>query len=281
VIDLHTHTDESDGTYSPAELIGAARDAGLEALAITDHDTLCGYQKATPIAAELGVPLYCGIELSTKLHDRGRRKTVHLLGYFLESPPAPSFTEWLSNLQAARRDRNRRLAARLQSLGVHIILEEVEALGRNMAGRPHFARILVQKGYCATRDEAFEKYLDESAPGYVDREEPSLEDAIRLIRDGGGFSSLAHPVRLGKRNSDEEERLVAAMREAGLTAIEAFHSDHSSSDTQRYLVYAQRYDLKITGGSDFHGENKPQVQLGMGINRNLHISKAVLDDLLR
>jgi predicted metal-dependent phosphoesterase TrpH len=261
VIDLHSHTTESDGTYTPAELVKAAATIGLDALAITDHDTLAGYRAAKPLAAEAGLRLICGIELSTKLQSPAR-KTVHLLGYFPENEPRPEFIEWLLAMQAARRDRNRRLAAKLQSMGIDIRIEEVEALGRSMAGRPHFARLMVQKGYVPNTTEAFDRYLDESAPGYVDRDEPSLQEGIQRISGAGGVSSLAHPIRLGKRDHGEEEELIAQIAALGLDAIEAYHSDHDGTDVRRYLSYADKYALKVTGGSDFHGDNKPGVKLG-------------------
>jgi predicted metal-dependent phosphoesterase TrpH len=280
MIDLHSHTTASDGTYSPAELVNAGVAAGLDALAITDHDTFAGYNEAVPYAQAAGLRLVCGIEMSTKVY-RPTRKTVHLLGYFLNGGPSAEFLEWIEGIQGARRDRNRRLAARLQSLGIDIRIEEVEAIGRTMAGRPHFARLMVQKGYCANPREAFDKYLDESAPGYVDRDEPALEEGIEKIAAGGGVSSLAHPIRLGKRDYSEEERLIAGMCESGLQAIEVFHSDHSRADTLRYLALARKYGVKITGGSDFHGENKPNVVLGRGVNGNLEVPTSVLDDLAR
>lgn len=280
MIDLHSHTTASDGTYSPAELVDAALATGLDALAITDHDTFAGYDEAFSYAKAGGLRLICGIEMSTKLLEPSR-KTVHLLGYFLNGGPTTAFLDWITGIQAARRDRNQRLATRLQSMGVDIRIEEVEALGRNMAGRPHFARLMVQKGYVANNREAFDKYLDESAPGYVDREEPSLEEAIGRIAAAGGISSLAHPIRLGKRNHDDEERLIALMCESGLQAIEAFHSDHSAADTERYLAISRKYGLKVTGGSDFHGENKPNVLLGRGVNGNLNVPTSLLDELAR
>jgi predicted metal-dependent phosphoesterase TrpH len=278
LIDLHTHTTESDGTYSPAELVSAAREANLEALAISDHDTFAGYEIAQPLAESAGLRLLCGIELSTALGNP-KERTAHLLGYFFKGPPSDSFRSWILNSQAARRDRNIRLANKLQSLGVDIRIEEVNALGRSLAGRPHFAKLMVDKGIVPNIQEAFRMYLDESAPGYVDREEPLLEDAIRRVNEGGGISSLAHPVRLGKRNRDEEESLIGKLAEAGLQALEAYHSDHSAGDTARYLGFARKYGMKVTGGSDFHGGNKPSIQLGVG-SGHLNISMQVLDDLL-
>ena len=261
MIDLHTHTNESDGTYTPEELITAAAGLRLQALAITDHDTLAGYEKAKPMAEHAGLQLICGIELSTKI-QKPVKKTVHLLGYFVSAPPASDFMNWLVFMQEARRDRNRRLAEKLQSMGIDITLEEVQGVGRSLAGRPHFARIMVQKGYVASTNEAFQRYLDESAPGYVEREEPSLAEGIERIRLAGGISSLAHPIRLGKRDLVEEEELISGFIAIGLDSIEAYHSDHRPEDVRRYLGYAQKYNLRVTGGSDFHGDNKPSVKLG-------------------
>jgi predicted metal-dependent phosphoesterase TrpH len=261
VIDLHSHTTESDGTYSPAELVAAASALRLDALAITDHDTLAGYDLARPLAADAGLRLICGIELSTKVHQPVRR-TVHLLGYFPTCDPSQEFLHWLEGMQAARRDRNRRLAAKLQTMGIDITIEEIEHAGKSMAGRPHFARLMVQKGYVPNTREAFRQYLDESAPGYVDREEPTLAEGIERIQAAGGVSSVAHPVRLGRRDHAEEEELIASFVALGLDCIEAYHSDHESGDVKRYLGYAEKYGIGVTGGSDFHGDNKPNVKLG-------------------
>lgn len=276
MIDLHSHTTASDGTLTPAELVKAAAQADLEAIAITDHDTFAGYRAAREAAADSGVNLICGIELSTKI-SAGAKKTVHLLGYFVHHEPAADFCDWLVNMQESRRDRNRRLAARLRSMGVEVTLEEVEALGRNMAGRPHFARIMVSKGYVRHYREAFDRYLDESAPGYVDREEPSLQDGISRIREAGGVSSIAHPIRLGL-DAEAEENLVDCMAENGLYALEAYHSDHDAVQTEHYLQLARKYGLKVTGGSDFHGDNKPGVRLGAGPG-HLNVPMSVLTDL--
>jgi 3',5'-nucleoside bisphosphate phosphatase len=273
LIDLHTHTTESDGTLSPAELMAAAAAIGLEAIAITDHDTFSGYDAALPEAAERGVNLLCGIEISTTW-GKPKERTVHLLGYFFSSPPAPDFRAWLAGIQSARRDRNVRLAARLRELGMNIQLEEVEALGRNMTGRPHFARTMVRKGYARDIRDAFDRFLDESAVAYVYRDEPMFEDVVQRVIAAGGLASLAHPIRLDRRDSVEEERTIATMVDMGLPAIEVWHSDHSATDTLRYLKLVQKFGLRATGGSDFHGDVKPNVSLGQ-----LNIPRSVLDSL--
>ncbi len=252
----------------------AAR-CGVTVLGITDHDTFSGYEKAVDPARAAGVELVCGIELSTKL----QRQSVHLLGYFPggETPPEP-MRAWVRELQASRRDRNVRLAARLREFGFDITIEEAEARGRGMTGRPHFAQLLVDKGYVANFRQAFDEYLDEAAKGYVDRREPSLTEAVRRIREAGGVASLAHPVRI--RDCDLSA-LVPELCAAGLNAIEAYHSDHSPQETALYLALARKHGLLVTGGSDFHGGVKPSVRLGSGIKGNLRVPETAIQALRR
>ncbi len=280
MIDLHTHTNESDGTYTPAELVAEALAKNLDALAVTDHDTFAGYDLALPLARARGFDLVCGIELSTRLAlSRGDKKTVHLLGYFLHEPPSVEFRGWLAELQAGRRERNVRLITRLKSLGVSIELAEVEALGRSLAGRPHFAKILVSKGYATSIQHAFRDLIGEEAPGFVERDSPNIAIAIQRVIAGGGIPVAAHPIRLGIRDHGAEEAAIAEMRDAGLLGLEVFHSDQSASDSARYLGLAKKYDLAITGGSDFHGGTKPNIQLGSGAEGNVNVPKQVLDNL--
>lgn len=275
MIDLHTHTNESDGSFTPAALIEAAQSISLQALAITDHDTFAGYEKAAPIARAAGFDLVCGIELNSKFLG----KNIHLLAYFPLQPPADSFRSWLAGLQASRRDRNARLISRLQSVGVDIELHEVESVGRSLAGRPHFARILVNKGYALSILDAFQKYLSEDAKAYVERDVPPTAEAIEYVLASGGVPVLAHPIRLGKRNLDEEQALIADLHTMGLPGIEAYHSDHGAADSARYLAIAERYRLVVTGGSDFHGDAKPRIQLGTGANQNLSVPEELLQRL--
>lgn len=275
MIDLHSHTDESDGTFSPAELVAEAKRIGLKALAITDHDTFRGYQKALPFAKEAGLELICGIELSTKFGGA----TVHMLAYFPWEGPTPDFCSWLDQLLESRRERNRLLIAKLQGLGLSITLEEVETRGRTLTARPHFARILIEKGYVKTIQEAFDHYLDESAPGYVQREEVPVAEAIQRVVAAGGVASMAHPVRVAKNDWDTLAVWVGKMASAGMQAIEVFHSDHTPENVAYYQSLAARYGLAVTGGSDFHGGNKPNIELGFGQRRNLAVPYSVLDDL--
>jgi predicted metal-dependent phosphoesterase TrpH len=268
LIDLHSHTDASDGTLTPAQLIQAAREGGVVALGITDHDTFAGYDAALPLARQAGLELVCGIELSTKLHGH----SVHLLGYFFHSSGHSSFREWVREMQASRRERNVRLAARLRELGFAITIEEAEARGRGMTGRPHFAQLMVEKGYVSNLRQAFDLYLDESAKGYVHRKEPQFSESVDRIRRAGGIASLAHPVRV----NGDIPALLPELRDAGLNAIEAYHSDHNAADVARFLELAEKYGLLVTGGSDFHGAVKPEVRLGSGCEG---MSRDVLEKL--
>lgn len=275
MIDLHSHTDQSDGTFTPAELVAEAKRLGLEALAITDHDTFKGYDIAVPYAKEAGLELVCGIELSTKFGGA----TVHMLAYFLWEPPTPEFCTWLEDLLESRRERNRQLIVKLQGLGLDITLAEVETKGRTLTARPHFARVLLEKGYVKTMQEAFDKYLDESAPGYVQRREVPVDEAIARVKAAGGITSLAHPVRVAKNDWDTLAVWVKKMADAGMGAIEVFHSDHTPENVAYYGQLAERFGLAVTGGSDFHGGNKPDIDLGTGHRRNLAVPYSLLDKL--
>jgi len=271
LIDLHSHTHKSDGTSSPAELVHEAIQAGVSLLGITDHDTFAGYDEALPIAGEAGLELVCGIELSTKLHGQ----SVHLLGYFLEQDNVADLREWVLEMQAARRDRNLRLIARLQEMGFDISLEEVQARGRGLTARPHFAQVMLEKGYVSTLQQAFDDYLAESASGYVYRREPSFAEGVERIRNAGGIASLAHPVRV----RGDVPALMPELCAVGLNAIEAYHSDHQSADTELYLDLAKRYGLLVTGGSDYHGSLKPGIRLGTGRNGNLCVPPGLMERL--
>jgi hypothetical protein len=271
LIDLHSHTNLSDGTCSPAQLIAEAVRSGVNILGVTDHDTFAGFDQAAEPARAAGVELICGIELSTKLHGH----SVHLLGYFLGRDGLGSFREWVIGQQEARRERNVRLVARLRELGFDITLEEAEARGRGMTGRPHFAQIMVEKGYVANLRQAFDEYLDEAAKGYVSRKEPAFAEGVQKIREAGGIASMAHPVRV----KGDVPAMMPELCDAGMNAIEAYHSDHDPSDVELYLQLAKRYGLLVTGGSDFHGDVKPGVRLGTGCDGNLKIPADLVDRL--
>ena len=275
MIDLHSHTDCSDGTFTPEELVAEGVRVGLHALAITDHDTFAGFDAASLKAPEAGIELICGIELSTRYQGG----SVHLLGYFPVTPPSKEFRAWLTWMLEMRRDRNVRLVRKLQSLGVAITLEEVETLGRTLTGRPHFARVLVEKGYATDIQNAFDVYLDESAQGFVQRQEVPMEEALERVLASGGVPSLAHPVRVAKNNREKLAGYVEDLAGLGLRAIEVYHSDHSPENAAYYASLAERFNLGMTGGSDFHGGNKPQISLGTGKGNNLHVPDELAENL--
>jgi hypothetical protein len=270
MVDLHSHTDKSDGSLSPGALIDLAVRKGLRTLAITDHDTVEGYDEAKPAAEAAGLELICGVELGTRFHGC----SIHVLGYFLNEAPGQEFRAHLACLQTSRRERNGRLAARLRDLGLDIRREDAECIGRSQTGRPHFARLLVEKGYVASVQEAFDLYLDESAPGYVERRDPSLENVIRWIHEAGGLASWAHPVRMVRQSGLSVGGLFTEMADLGMDAIEAFHSDHSPQDQAEYVAAAAKAGLEVTGGSDFHGDPKPHIKLGQ-VTLPVHFWEAV------
>ena len=276
MIDLHTHTDQSDGTLSPRELVEEAAHVGLKALAITDHDTFAGYEQAQEHAARVSIELICGVELSTKYGGR----SVHLLAYFLKQAPSREFRNWVAALGGSRHQRNVELIEKLRAKGVNITIEEVSRRAGKIVGRPHFAAVLLDKGYVASVQQAFDEYLDESAGCFVARDEPAFDVAIAWILASGGLPVLPHPGRVtAVPNVLEQE--VTQMRNAGLRGIEVYHSDHSPSDSAFYLDLAGRLGLAATGGSDFHGAAKPRIALGTGIDGNLHVPHSILAELRR
>ncbi len=253
----------------------------LEAVSITDHDTLAGYDEAKPYAERAGLELICGVELSTRPHMNAsgvRPPSVHLLGYFFDGGPSAQFRAWLASQQQSRRERNRALIVRLGELGVDITLREVEMLGGGLPGRPHFARVLQEKGYVSSRQEAFDTYLADGASASVDRMEPNVIEAAARIRNGNGLAALAHPVRLESCDPPFLRAFLSELVDAGLNGIEVYHSDHSPEATQLFRTLALEFELVETGGSDFHGDNKPGVRLGSG-RGDLAIPYSLLDSM--
>ena len=272
MVDLHSHTDRSDGNLSPEQLVDLACQKGLKVLSITDHDSLEGYDVAAEHVNGRDLELICGVELSTKLHGRA----IHILGYFFECLPDTTFRGRLASVQENRRERNNRLTERLRQLGLSVRLEDAEALGRAQTGRPHFAQVLVNKGYVASYREAFDRYLDESQPGYVERRDPSAGDVLGWIREAGGISSWAHPARFVDKDSRSAEELFRELKGKGLNAIEVYHADHSLQQVEELLSATRKLDLGVTGGSDFHGGEKSRASLG-----SLNLPMSLLDDLRR
>lgn len=275
-IDLHSHTNESDGSLTPEELVQLAKRSDLAALAISDHDTFAGYEKAVPFARAAGLDLVRAIELNAKLNREDRRQSVHLLAYFPGTEPSAEIFSWLETQRTERHRRNVRLAETLQQRGVDITVEEVERRGKSLAGRVHFARVLVEKGYVADSSEAFRRFLGENAPTYVHRESKTVEEVIEIVRRGNGMPVVAHPIRLGMDRVAERE-LLTRLKKIGLVGLEIYHSEHPPALQAHYRQLAQELGLLPTGGSDFHGVIKPDVDLGTGIQGNVRVPAEFLE----
>ncbi len=259
-IDLHTHSTASDGSFSPKQLVRLAQDVGLAALALTDHDTVEGLAEAEQEAQKLQISFVPGVEISVKFEGPGH---FHLLGYFIDYRH-PALVETLTKLKEARACRNQLMLKKLQALGIDIQWEEVVAVsGGGEIGRPHLARILVKKGLVKDIDEAFEKYLAKGASAYVPKARLTPEEAFKVIHQAGGLTSLAHPYYL-KLAPEELTAYIIHLKELGLDAIEAYYTDHSPEYTRFLLELAQKLGLLVSGGSDFHGDNKPEIALGSG-----------------
>lgn len=273
MIDLHSHTTASDGSLTPTQLVERAARVGVKALAITDHDTLDGLKEAIEAGVRYGVEIVPGLEISAE-YSPG---TMHILGYFIDLG-STQLQEQLNRLRAARDERNPRIVERLCALGMELSLEEVvEASGGKVIGRPHFARVMVEKGYVESADEAFQKYLRKGAPAYVEKVRLHPRLALEAIHCAGGVAVLAHPYQL-RVDDTETERVVEEMKEYGLDGIEVIYSRHNAKQVEYYSKLAARYDLLITGGSDFHGLTKPDIEIGVGLGQ-LCVPEHLLDAL--
>ena len=257
-IDLHTHTTHSDGSDAPRDLIARAARTGARAIAITDHDTVTGLSEGRTAAEQLGLEFVDGIEISAE-YSPG---TMHLLGYCID----PSAIEpELLELKLARDNRNPRIATRLQELGLDIEYDEVAAVaGGEMVGRPHFARLMVDKGYAQSIQDAFNRFLAKGAPAYVEKRRLSPAQGIDLIHRAGGVAVLAHPYQLKLPSFDDVSLLVAELAQAGLDGIEAIYSRHSPRERDTYANIARQNGLLISGGSDYHGTYKPDLNVVTG-----------------
>jgi len=273
-IDLHTHTTASDGSMTPTELIRRAVSKGLAAIAVTDHDCVDGVEEALTEGRRQGIEVIPGLEISAEF-DRG---TMHILGFFVDWKKE-SLRRRLFELQEARRLRNPKITKKLQEQGLEITHEEVVAAsGGGQVGRPHFAKVLVQKGYVASMEEAFEKYLKRGGPGYIEKFRFSPQESIALIHEAGGVAVLAHPFTLGLKSAEMENSLLAELTQTGLDGIEVYYSKNAPEDTIHYLRLCESYGLLPTGGSDFHGAHKPDIDLGIG-RGNLQVPLKLLEAL--
>ena len=252
MIDLHTHTTASDGALEPRALVERAYRLGIRTLSVTDHDTVAGVSEAAAAATARGMEFLPGIEI-TAVHDR---RDVHMLAYFLDPEPA-GLTAFLERQRQDRSRRAREMSARLAALGAPIDIEDLIA-GAAAAGtavaRPTVARALLDAGHVTSLQQAFDRWLADGRAAYVPRIGATPADVVRLVMQAGGVAGLAHPGLLRK------DELIPDLAVAGLGAIEVYHSDHDAGAQARYLRLAERYDLAVSGGSDFHGDDHPRAR---------------------
>ncbi|HEU4480353.1 MAG TPA: PHP domain-containing protein [Actinomycetota bacterium] len=272
MIDLHTHTTVSDGGDSPTELVDKAAAAGLRAIAVTDHDNDAGCDEAVARGREVGVEVVRGVEISCDVEDlaeRGytpsARPTMHLLGYFIPDGPNP-LSDALADLQHHRANRNRIIVDRLNELGIPVTFEEVEEEAGgpgSQIGRPHFAAVLVRHGAVPDYQTAFDTYLAKGARAYVGRKLYKPADAIALMLGAGVVPVLAHPFTLNLP-ADQLERFVSELVDDGLRGIEGYHGDLEEELQEPFRALGRRFDLVVSGGSDYHGDMRPDRGLPGG-----------------
>ena len=259
-VDLHTHTTASDGSLAPTELIALADRLKLAAIAVTDHDTTAGLAPARAAAETCPELAFIpGVEVSATFAGG----TMHLLGLGVDANSA-KLTQMLDLLATGRLERNPAIIAKLNALGLELTMEAVVAFAEpaGILSRNHIAQAMVQRGHVASRTEAFDRYLTSDGPAYVSRTKLDPAETIAAIRDAGGLAVLAHPKQLNCENAAQLERIMRELMEAGLEAIEVYHSDCDPVRVRQYLDLTRKLGLVAIGGSDFHGRGKPDVELG-------------------
>lgn len=260
MIDLHVHTTASDGSLSPAEIVKLAKKVGISVIGVTDHDTTAGNQEALDEGERLGVKVIPGVELSID----GFKGTVHILGYF-KGKEWIALEDRLSRVKDGREERNKEICNRLRSLGFDIEYKDlIKVAGSNIVGRPHIAKVLVDKGVASNMQDAFRRYLGKGKAAYVDRYRLTAKEAISFIREAVGVSVLAHPATIKFDRRTNLDSMVKNLMEFGLEGIEAFSVEHRKEQTKNYMSLAKNFGLIITGGTDFHGDLRPGVEIGIG-----------------
>lgn len=272
LIDLHSHSAASDGTLSPTEAARLGKRLGLAALALTDHDTIDGLAAFCQAGAEIGLETICGIEFAA-VWDTAHRPEIHIVGLGFD-PQHPALLAQMREIRQSRALRNEKMCRKLTAIGLPVTLEEVAAnAGGEILTRAHFANVLLQKGYIHKRSDAFSRYLSPGMAGYVAREFLSPRACIETIKAAGGAAVLAHPLLYGLSDA-QLEALCLELQGYGLDGMECYYSTHSAAETRALLRLAERLSLLPSGGSDFHGANKPDIRLGSG-RGNLQIPYAL------
>ena len=271
IIDLHTHTTESDGSLAPEELILEARRIGLSAIAITDHDTIAGIKKAMPIATQNQIELIPGIEFSTDYYG----KEVHVVGLYIDITNK-TLLKKIKEFKECRDHRNDLIIENLQKEGFSITMEELRSENPDcVITRANIARFLYEHGMIPSIQTAFDKYIGDHCKCFVNRFKITPMEAVKLIKEAGGTSILAHPL-LYHMSDTTLQKLIDEMKEVGLDGIEAIYCTYTPSEEKSMKMLAERNELLISGGSDFHGSTKPKLSLGTGYGK-LHVPYSVLD----
>lgn len=278
-IDLHVHSTASDGSLTPSEILEMAVQLSLKAIAITDHDTLSGSAAAIAQGIPPALQFLTGIEISAAAPPGFRLNgSVHILGYGIDTGNT-KLNALLGVLQMAREDRNPQIIARLNALGMKLDLDALDSIvGDAIAGRPHIAQLLVKKGAVDSIGDAFDRYLGKGKPAYVEKYRVPMAEAIAAINLAGGIAVLAHPYLNGLEDPGRFENFLLTLKSMGLRGIEAIYPGHPQAATGEYCRLARKHNLLITGGTDFHGEVTPGIQMGVG-DGSLHVPYSLYADL--
>ncbi len=280
-IDLHIHSTASDGSHTPSEILRLAEKLDLGAIALTDHDTIAGLLQTRPIVRHGALQILSGVELSAAPPPGfGIRGSIHILGYCFD-PTDSLLRKTLHRYQLARQNRNPAIIERLNQLGIPLTLDDVRAVCRtDQLSRPHIAQALVHGGVVDSFDDAFTQLLGSGKSAYVDKERIASSEAIAMLIKAGGIPVLAHPCLIETSDDQSIEALIVILRKMGLAGLEVYYPEHSPEQTAAYQNMAHRHNLLMTGGTDFHGDINPHIQMGSGTG-DFKVPPTVLEHLLR
>ena len=279
-IDLHIHSTASDGSLTPSEILRQAQKLGLAAIAITDHDSLEGSKAAIRTSIPASLKFLTGVEISAAyppfLPGSG---SFHILGYRIHLDDT-ILNQTLDRLRQARKNRNPQILKRLDNIGFPLSIEEVQQVaGQGQIGRPHIAQAMMHKGFVQSIDEAFDKFLGNNKPAYVDKYRISCAEAIRIILGANGIPVLAHPGLLNIKTKADLDGLIVNLKAIGIKGIEAYYPQHTREKIKEYTEIAERHNLLVTGGTDFHGDIMPKIKMGSG-NGTMHIPYKLYEKLV-
>lgn len=280
-VDLHIHSTASDGSLTPGEIVKQAASLNLYAISITDHDSIDAYETVRPNKLSEGLFLISGVEISTAFPPPffSEKESLHLLGYGFDINNT-KLRRMLLDQQKARSSRNPKIIEKLNQAGIPISIEDVEKMaGKKDIGRPHIAKYLVSKGFARDIDEAFDRYLGKGRCAYVEKTKIPVQEAIDTIKVAGGIAVMAHPILIQRHTDLPLETLVRVLVNSGIEGMEVYYPGQSSEETRFFESLAERFGLIMTGGSDFHGDINPEIQMGSGYKGDLNLSPKIFDDL--